>query len=121
MGCALDLLHSAFVKIQTDGALLLDYDFVMKIFYPLYSDLPEFEEYISYYFENKEGNIVWSVQSKDRVLIIDKAMAELFWPSKIHNCETSVFCKELAIGVATTLLTDLEDTKKQDTNTYLLF
>jgi hypothetical protein len=118
MGCAIDLLHSAFVKIQSDGALLLDYDFVMKIFCPIYSDLPEFEEYISYYFENKEGNIVGSVQSKDRVLSIDEAMAELFWPSKIRNRETSVFCKELAVGVATTLLTELEDTKKA-THQYL--
>jgi hypothetical protein len=50
MGCAIDLLHSAFVEIQSDGSLLLDYDFVLKIFCPLYSDLPEFEEYISYYF-----------------------------------------------------------------------
>ncbi len=94
MGCAIDLLHSAFVKIQSDGALLLDYDFIMKIFCPLYSDLPEFEGYISYYFENKEGNIVGSVQFKDRVLSIDKAMEELFWPPEICNLETSVCCKE---------------------------
>jgi hypothetical protein len=34
-------------------------------------------------------------------------MAELFWPSKIHNRKTSAFCKKLAVGVATTLLTEL--------------
>jgi hypothetical protein len=118
VGCAIDLLHSAFVKIQSDGALLLDYDFVMKIFCPIYSDLPEFEEYISYYFENKEGNIFGSVQSKERVLSIDEAMTELFWPSKIHNHETSGFCKESAVGIAATLLTELEDTKKA-THQYL--
>jgi hypothetical protein len=71
----------------------------MKIFCPLYSDLPEFEEYISYYFENKEGNIVASVQSKHRVLSINKAMAELLWPSKIHNYETSLFARSWLSGL----------------------
>jgi hypothetical protein len=56
-----------FVQIQSDGSLLLGYDFVMKIFCSLYCDLPEFERYISYYFENNEGNIVGSIQSKNRV------------------------------------------------------
>jgi hypothetical protein len=35
MGCGIDLLHSAFIKIQSDGSLLLDYDFIMKIICPL--------------------------------------------------------------------------------------
>ena len=121
MGRAIDLLHSAFIKIESDVALLLDCDLIMKIFCPLYSDLPEFEEYILYYFENKKGNVVGSFHSKDRVLSIAEVMAELFWPSKICNCETSVFCKELAVWVAITLLTELASTKKQLTNTYMLF
>ena len=29
IGCTIDLLHSAFVKIQSDGARTLDYDFVI--------------------------------------------------------------------------------------------
>ncbi len=117
----MDVLHSASIKLQSDKALLHDYDLIVKIFCSLYSDLPEFEENILYYFENKEGNVVGSLHSKDRVLSIDEAMAELFWPSKIRNCETSVFCKDLAVGVTITLLTELEDTKKQLANTYLLF
>jgi hypothetical protein len=48
-------------------------------------------------------------------------MAELFFLSKIRNWENRVFCKGLAVGVAAALLTELEDTKKQHTNTYPLF
>ena len=50
----MDLLHSAFVKIQADLTLMLDYDFILKIFSPLYKDLPEFEAYMDYYKEEKE-------------------------------------------------------------------
>jgi hypothetical protein len=39
------------------------------------------------------------------VLAIDEAMAELFFPQKMENCQTTEFCKELSVGVATALLT----------------
>ncbi len=57
MGRAIDLLHSAFVKIQDDPKLMLDYDIILGIFAPLYQDLPEFQEYMGYYKEEKEGNV----------------------------------------------------------------
>ena len=36
MGNAIDLLYNAFVKIQEDGSLLLDHDFMMNMFQPLH-------------------------------------------------------------------------------------
>jgi hypothetical protein len=38
MGRAITLLHDAFVEVQGDGALLLEENFIMKIFSPLYED-----------------------------------------------------------------------------------
>jgi hypothetical protein len=35
MGRAITLLHDAFVEVQGDGALLLEENFIMKIFSPL--------------------------------------------------------------------------------------
>jgi hypothetical protein len=50
------------------------------------------------------------------VLAIDEAMAKLFFPQKMENRQTSEFCKELAVGVATTLLTELINPRKSTHN-----
>jgi hypothetical protein len=57
MGRAIDLLHAAFTDILEEPSLLLDYEFVMNIFQPLYNDLPEFEEFLEFYREDKVGNV----------------------------------------------------------------
>ena len=106
----MDLLHSAFVKIQADPTLMLDYYFILTIFSPLYKDLPEFEAYMDYYKEEKEGNILGLTKAKDCAHAFDEAISELFYPTKKCNRENTEFCYELASGVATTLLTELEDT-----------
>ncbi len=54
----------------------------------------------------------------NRVLGIDEAMVELFMPTKQHNCKTDAFCYELAVDVAITLLSEMEDTRKA-THLYL--
>ncbi len=104
MGRAIALLHDAFVEIQGDGSLLLEEEFVMYIFASLYDELPPFKEYLDYHFEEKEGNVIGSRKEEARVLVIDEAMAELFWPQRIENRQTTEFCWEFAVGVATTLL-----------------
>ena len=116
MGRAIALLHDAFVEIQGDGSLLLEEEFVMHIFASLYDELPPFKEYLDYHFEEKEGNVIGSRKEEARVLVIDEAMAELFWPQRIENRQTTEFCWELAVGVATTLLTELTDPKKSTHN-----
>jgi hypothetical protein len=88
----------------------------MHIFASLYDELPPFKEYPDYHFEEKEGNVIGSQKEKARVLAIDKAMAELFWPQRIENRQTTEFCWELLVGVATTLLTELTDPKKSTHN-----
>ena len=116
MGRALTLLHEAFVDVKGDGALLLDDNFIMNIFSPLYEEIPPLKEYLDYHFEEKEGNVIGSCKEHERVLAIDEAMAELFFPQKMENRQTTEFCKDLAVGVATTLLTELTDPKKSTSN-----
>ena len=84
----------------------------MTIFEQLYEQLPKFSDYMDYYKEEKEGNIIGSTKTSDRVLVIDKARHKLFWPTKKRNSETTQYCYILAAGITTTLLTELEDTSK---------
>jgi hypothetical protein len=57
----------------------------MNIFEPLYAQLPELKEYLDFYKEDKMGNTNSSCNEKDRVRVIDEAMTELFWPSKMRT------------------------------------
>jgi hypothetical protein len=75
----------------------------MNIFSPLYKEIPPLKDYLDYHFEEKEGNVIGSCKEHERGLAIDEAMAELIFPQKMENCQTTEFCKEVAVGVATTL------------------
>ena len=105
------MLHSAFLKIRNKPELLLDYE-------PLYCQLPDFHDYMDYFKEQKEWNVIGS-SNCHRVLIIDKLMSKQFWPTKQDNPETTKFCHVLAVDVANTLLAELKDIPKA-TFEYLL-
>jgi hypothetical protein len=109
----LSFLHDAFVEVQCDGALLLDENYIMNIFSPLYDEIPPLKEFLDYHFVEKEGNVIGSCEKHEHVLAIDKAMAKLSFPQKImENHQTIEFCKELVVGVATMLLMELTFPKK---------
>ncbi len=95
---------------------MLEDNFIMKIFSPLYEEILPLKEYLDYHFEEKEGNIIGSHNVHERVLAINEEMAELFFPQKMENHQTTEFCKELSVGVATTLLTKLTDPRKSTHN-----
>jgi hypothetical protein len=116
MGRAITLLHNAFVEVQHDGSLMLDEGFIMNIFSSLYNELPPLKQYLDYHLEEKEGNVIGSRKEDDRVLAIDEAITELFWPQRMENLQTTEFCWELSVGVATTLLTELTNSKKATHN-----
>jgi len=67
--------------VESDGEKMLDEDFIMNIFSPLYAEIPELEEYLTYFFEEKESNVVGSYSRSDRVLAIDLAKCEVFYPT----------------------------------------
>jgi hypothetical protein len=78
--------------------------------------IPPLKEYLDYHFEEKEGNVIGSHKQMERVLAINEAMAKLFFPQKTENRQTTEFCKELAVGLATTLLAKLTDPRKSTHN-----
>ncbi len=80
MGRAITLLHDAFVEVQGDGALLLEKNFIMKIFSPLYKEIPPLKEYLDYHFKEKEGHVIGSHKVHERVVAINEAMAKLLVP-----------------------------------------
>ena len=109
---SLDLAYQAFIAIQADGDKFLDEEFMMNIFQPLYQDVPELEEYLTYYFEEKESNPVGTSAKEDRVLAIDGAVAELFYPSRMENRQSTVECKPLAVRLAIRGIAECIDPRK---------
>ena len=85
MGKAINLLYEAFVKIEADGSLILEHGFMMNKFSTLYEQLPEFKKDFNYLLEEKEGYAIGSKKRSNRVLSIDEALSELFYPVKLEN------------------------------------
>ena len=57
----------------------------MKIFEPFYTELPELETYLTFYFEEKEANVVGSCKQDDCVLAINGDVVEIFCPGRMEN------------------------------------
>lgn len=139
MSRVINIIHNFAKELLADGSKLLDDEFMLKIFSPLYEELPEFESYMTYYLEEKECNTMASTAKEgkfittvtvnccccyfqllltlfsftaDRVLGIDLACAELFFPQRDVNRQTTDLCKDLATGIAAIIITELEDTSK---------
>ena len=109
MGRAVDLLYSACHEFRDNGELFLDYNFMMSIFSPLYEKLPEFGEYMEFFFEEKEMNVIGSLKKSDRILGIDEAMVELFMPTRQQNRQTHQFCCNLAVHIDVTIMMEMEN------------
>jgi hypothetical protein len=89
MGRVIDLVYDAFVAIQADGSLILDYAFMMGIFGELKHELPEFNTYMTWYFEEKESNPIGSSSIAQGVLSVDKGTEILFYPTERQNMQTN--------------------------------
>ena len=86
---ALDLMYNTFIEIQANGDNFLDEDFIMKIFEQLYTELPELETYLTFYFEEKEANVVGSCKQDVHILYIDGDVAELFYLGRMENKQST--------------------------------
>jgi hypothetical protein len=116
MGRVIDLIYEAFVAIQSDGSLILDYDFMMGIFADLQKEMPEFNTYMTWFFEEKECNTIGSSSKSQRVLSVDKGAEMLFYPTEKQNMQTNELCMTLADGLATYLILELEDPRKANSD-----
>ncbi len=93
MGRAVDLMYDAFVKVEPYGELMTDEDFIMGIFSPLYAELPELEEYLTYFLEGKESNVIGLCIWWDCTLAIDLAKNEVFYPKQMENQQMHDLCE----------------------------
>ena len=116
MGRVIDLVYDACVAIQADGSLILDYDFMMGIFGELKHELPEFNTYMTWYFEEKESNPIGSSSIAQHVLSVDKGTEMLFYPTERQNMQTNELCSILAAGLASCLILELEDLRKANSD-----
>ena len=112
MSRALDLMYNTFIEIQANGNKFLDEDFIMKIFEPLYTELPELETYLTFYFEENEANVVGSHKQDDRVFAINGAIAEIFYPGQMENKQSTPTCRALAVRLATREIAECIHPKK---------
>ena len=101
MPCALSLMYNKFIEIQANGDKFLDEDFILKIFETFYTQLPEIEMHLTFYFEEKESNIFGSCKQDDCVLAINGDVAEIFYPCQMENKQIKLTCRELAVKLAT--------------------
>ena len=85
MGKVIDILYRTMLEIVEDGSKGMDEDYIMNIFKPIGEELLEFKAYLDWYFEAKESNLVDSFSKEDRVLGIDLAKAEIFYPKRLEN------------------------------------
>ena len=90
----------------------------MNIFSQLYADLPEPEEYLTHFFEEKKSNVVGSYSQSDQVLAVDLAKCEVFYPTRHEKQQTNDLCVDLAREMATCLMLEVADPKKA-TSEYL--
>jgi hypothetical protein len=116
MGRVIDLVYNAFVAIQADDSLILDYDFMMGIFGELQSELLEFNTYMTWYFEEKECNPIGSSSKAQRVLSVDKGTEMLIYRTERQNMQTDELCSTLAAELAACLILELEDPRKANSN-----
>ena len=112
MSIICDLVFDAFALIEEDGEKLLDEDFMMNIFAPLYDQLPEFKEYLTWYFEEKASYPVGITNDEERILAMDEARAELFYPTQACNRQSNDACHRLAEQVGNRVCLEMEDPRK---------
>ena len=110
MGRAVDLIHGACKEIVDDVSLIHDESFMLHIFDNLRSELPEFDAYLKYEFENKKTEYVEA--SSTMAVPLKELIKEIFRPVDEDNRDSTAMLENIAgIGIAA-LIAELEDEKK---------
>jgi hypothetical protein len=112
MARSIDLVYDAMLKIQKNSKLFLKEDFMMNILKPLYSQLPELEDYLTWYFEEKSNYVAGTKATDVRKKGMKLVREELFYPQRIENRETHECCVMLSLEVANCLIIEFQDTSK---------
>lgn len=121
MGKAIDSLHDAMIEIAKDGSRLLDVEFMDAIFDKIYTDengnevpLQPLKDAMAFTFEEK----LTPTLDGSKVLPFDLLNAELFYPDRQENKESTECVECMAVEMAQCMLKELTDTTKA-TSDYL--
>ena len=112
MARSIDLVYNAMLKIQKNNKLFLKEDFMMNILKPLYSKLPELDDYLSWYFEEKNNYVAGTKEKSVCKKGMKLVCKELFYPTRIENRETHDCCVMLSLELANCLIIESQDTTK---------
>ena len=110
MAEAINLIYQAFMQVRANGAIILDEDFMMNILLPVVDKLTELSNFLEWYFKKKRTLVYGSFTKDSRKLGIDIVRAEVFYPSKRSNRETTEICKMLGEEVGDIIVIECEDT-----------
>jgi hypothetical protein len=115
MGKAIDALHEAMMKLEEDGSLFLDEEFIKGKFDSILTDddgnhvpLPPLVEAMEYQYKRKHTNAIGSL----KVLPYAQLNAELFYPMNEANKATTKTVEVMAVEIAECMLGELHDPKK---------
>ena len=118
MGRVLDILYDALQEISDDGGKLINIDFMLGIFQTLRAELPPFDQYLYYMFENKLNPTLPKYGSTkqayddSKVPGLDLVIVELFAPQRQENIDTDELVIEMAKIAADCWISEFEDVKK---------
>ena len=118
MGRTLDMLEDAFIKISSDGTLLLDEDFVMNIFSDIVDEVEPFDKYLHFMFNEKSSNPVGTSDRDHKVQPYQLLREELFYPTRKDIQQMYDHTCQLACDAATIFLMEFRDPTKA-TSEYL--
>jgi hypothetical protein len=118
MGRTVDMLEEAFIKISSDGALLLDKDFMMNIFSDIVDEVEPFDKYLNFMFNKKSSNPVGTRDSDHKVQPYQLLHEELFYPTWKDIQQMYDLTCQLACKAATIFLMKFRDPTKA-TSEYL--
>ena len=88
---AMDLMDKAFAKTTKDGNLVLDDDFMIKVFETLAKKIKPFKEYLTYMFEEQHSCPVVSQVEEEKVYPYDLLHAELYFPKRKNILQSNTF------------------------------
>lgn len=121
MGKAIDALHDAMTEIEQDGSKFLDEDFMNDIFSKIYENedgeqcpLQPLVDAMKFQFEEKQT----TTMDGSKVLPFDQLNAELFYPDRKENIETTDTVLSMAVEMAKCMIEELENPTKA-TSDYL--
>ena len=111
MGCTLDMLEDALIKISSDGALLMDKDFVMSIFSDIVEEVELFDKYLNFMFNKKSSNPVGTRNRDHNVQPYQLLREELFYPTRKDIQQTYDLTCQLACEAASIFLMEFRRNK----------